>query len=663
MADFGTPLLVDDVLRLSGIAQGYTNERMGRANALSGLTGLRSISGPSTGIDASLRALSPARDDEIIAQIHSKLLQETTIDSVGAEIPIRSQKQYEKRGRELYPEYWNLYAADLLKLFRQHKTGAIAEAKELRTVVKGASERQASTYFNNFRKAWDSLPKDKQTPAMFDRLNYQWSSKVAGDKAAEQEYVRLREMVFGTSAERAARTPAAIEKARVAAEQAALTLSKGLGEQEYRQGAPERKQVVTDAISNLTKGFPVRPGSDIRDPDPEKAYSQMIARLIALGTNTTDLNSARATFEAMNSLMTAEASGTMDENLSRIARDIVSKVAGGKLKPTEALSEFNDRTGSYTDKEKKAARDTITNFITVARQQVEDDRALETDVYTRDKRVLQLRKDRREDRLPAQKKATEDFVLDVLGEVTDAVLAGKLEYGNASDVLSDRLRGDSRGRGIYPDLKTIKSAQELLMKEIESKKPKTPTEERAWVRDINKLTELADITGKDSDQIYKDLSSLDSRIRSKIRETWMAEKAKGYAVRKEAEATGVRYARALRTILRGVPEKQRQEIWDYLKGTMSPPELIGFNEFESQIGANLWESRAPLPTNVKEPTPEPPRPGTIEAIAPERSEAEATAFELQILTNDDGKRLYDNDTVLRILFTHGLIDKDGNALR
>ena len=31
MADFGTPLLVDDVLRLSGIAQGYTNERMGRA--------------------------------------------------------------------------------------------------------------------------------------------------------------------------------------------------------------------------------------------------------------------------------------------------------------------------------------------------------------------------------------------------------------------------------------------------------------------------------------------------------------------------------------------------------------------------------------------------------------------------------------------------------
>ena len=437
-------------------------------------------------------------------------------------------------------------------------------------------------------------------------------------------------------------------------------LEKTMGEYDYRQGASERGQVVDNAISKLTKGFTVKPGSDIKDPDPEKAYSQMIARLIALGTNTTDLNSARATFEAMNSLMTAEASGTMDENLARIAKDIVSRVAGGKLKPTEALSEFNDRTVSYTDKEKKAARETINNFITVARQQVVDERALETDVYERDKRVLELNEARRKDRLPALTKATENFVLDVLGEVTDAVLADKLEYGNASDVLSDRLRGDSRGRGIYPDLATIKSAQELLMKEIVSKKPETPTEERAWVRDINKLTELADITGKDSDQIYKDLSSLDSRIRSKIRETWMAEKARGYAVRKEAEATGVRYARALRTILRGVPAAQRQGTWDYLKGTMSPPELIGFNEFESQIGANLWESRAPLPTNVKEPTPEP---GSIEAIAPERSEAEATAFELQILTNDDGSRLYTNDQIKAILIEKGLTDEKGKPLR
>jgi hypothetical protein len=437
-------------------------------------------------------------------------------------------------------------------------------------------------------------------------------------------------------------------------------LEKTIGEYKYRQGDTERRQVVDDAISNLKSGFTAKPGSDVKEYDSTKAYSQMIARLIALGADTTDLNSARATFKAMNDLRTAEANGTMDENLARIARDIVSRVDSGDLKPTEALSEFNDRTVSYTDEQKKDARTTINNFITVARQQVQDERALETDIYTRDKRVLELNKARREDRLPALTKATENFVLAVLGEVTDAVLAGKLEYGDAADVLSDRLRSDSRGRGVYPDPKTIGEAQTMLLREIESKKPETPAAERAWVQDINILTSLADITGKDGDQIEKDLSSLNSRIRSKIRETWMAEKARGYAVRKEAEATGVRYARALRTILRGVPEAQRQVTWDYLKGTMSPPELLGWDKFESEIGANLWESRAPLPTNVKEPTPEP---GSIEAIAPERSAADARAFELQIITNEDGSRRYTNDEIKRILIGEGLTDEKGKRLK
>ena len=91
---------------------------------------------------------------------------------------------------------------------------------------------------------------------------------------------------------------------------------------------------------------------------------------------------------------------------------------------------------------------------------------------------------------------------------------------------------------------------------------------------------------------------------------------------------------------------------------MSPAELIGFNEFEGEIGANLWESRAPLPTNVKEPTPEtpdPPRPGS--------SEAEARAFELQILTNADGSRRYTNDQIKAILIESGLTDEKGKPLR
>jgi len=144
----------------------------------------------------------------------------------------------------------------------------------------------------------------------------------------------------------------------------------------------------------------------------------------------------------------------------------------------------------------------------------------------------------------------------------------------------------------------------------------------------------------------------------------MAEKARGYAVRKEAEATGVRYARALRTILRGVPEAQRQGTWDYLKGTMSPPELIGFNEFENEIGDNLWVSRSPLPTNVKEApaTPFVPPPGPIADMIPERSEADARAFELQIVTNEDGSRRYTSNEVRRILIGEGLTDEKGKRL-
>ena len=234
MADFGTPLGVDQLLRLSGMAHAYTNERMGRANALRGLTGLRSVGNPSTGIDTSLRDLSTARDDEITNAIFADIIAETTPSVIegGSALPVISQEQFERVFREKYPQYVDRYLSEGLKLFGAHLKRERGERAEVRTVNQATSERQANTYFNNFRKAWDSLPKDKQTQAMFDRLYHQWSSKVAGDNAAEEEFVRLRNMVFGTRADMAARTPAAIEKARVAADQAALTLRKGLATEE-----------------------------------------------------------------------------------------------------------------------------------------------------------------------------------------------------------------------------------------------------------------------------------------------------------------------------------------------------------------------------------------------------------------------------------------------
>lgn len=377
-------------------------------------------------------------------------------------------------------------------------------------------------------------------------------------------------------------------------------LEKTMGEYDYRQGASERGQVVDNAISKLTKGFTVKPGSDIKDPDPEKAYSQMIARLIALGTNTTDLNSARATFEAMNSLMTAEASGTMDENLSRIARDIVSRVAGGELKPTEALSEFNDRTVSYTDKEKKAARETINNFITVARQQSVEERAVDKDIYDVDKRKLELADGRRKAGLPELKKRIETFVLDTMGSVVDRVLRDELEYDLASDTLSDLLRTGSSAED-RPDLDTIKKAQELLMKEIASKKPADVTE-RTWLRDIQIRADLANLTGKDENKILTDLNVLRQSILDDIKKAWTDEASRGASIRRDAQSVGTRFARRLRDILFNVPENQRLPIWEYFLGTMTAGQRVGWDNFTIETLATpkgqdpglsgLWPSSA-----------------------------------------------------------------------
>ena len=250
MADFGTPLGVDELLRLSGMAHAYTNERMGRANALRGLTGLRSVGDPSTGIDASLRGLSTAKDDEITNALFADIVAETTTDTTGEELPIISQKQFEAKFRKKYPQYVDRYLAEGLKLFGAHLKRERGERAEFRTVNQLASERQANTYFNNLREAWDSLPKDKQTQAMFDRLYHQWSSKVAGDKAAEEKFVRLRNMVFGTRADMAARTPAAIEKARVAAEKAEVDLATAKGT-DYALGI-ERMNAIADRYEGET---------------------------------------------------------------------------------------------------------------------------------------------------------------------------------------------------------------------------------------------------------------------------------------------------------------------------------------------------------------------------------------------------------------------------
>ena len=203
MAEFGTPLLADDVLRLSGIAQGYTNERMGRANALRGLTGLRSISGPSTGIDASLRSLSTARDDEITNALFADIVAETTTATTGEELPIISQKQFESKFRKKYPQYIDRYLSDTLKLWSSYRGQEQKEQERTEDINKASAERVAARDFDEFQKEWNA---SDQTNATFNKLVTKYISKTSkpGRDPAAVAYLKgLITASYGTRGERA----------------------------------------------------------------------------------------------------------------------------------------------------------------------------------------------------------------------------------------------------------------------------------------------------------------------------------------------------------------------------------------------------------------------------------------------------------------------------
>jgi len=124
MAEFGTPLGVDELLRLSGMAQGYTAERMGRANALRSLTGLSSVSGPSTGIDASLRSLSTATHKDIAARLTDRMLGQRLDD----------EDQFRGRWDRLFGENYNEFYNEVIKNWREQVRLGISQASEERSI-------------------------------------------------------------------------------------------------------------------------------------------------------------------------------------------------------------------------------------------------------------------------------------------------------------------------------------------------------------------------------------------------------------------------------------------------------------------------------------------------------------------------------------------------
>ena len=182
------------------MAHAYTNERMGRANALRGLTGLRSVGDPSTGIDTSLRGLSTARDDEITNAIFADIVAETTPSAIeGSEaLPVISQQQFEKVFREKYPQYVDRYLSDTLKLWSSYRGQEQKEQEYLDSTQQAAAVRQGANYFGRLKEEWDKLSESEQTNSAFNKLVTKWTAKVGKDRADETEFKRLLDLSFGT---------------------------------------------------------------------------------------------------------------------------------------------------------------------------------------------------------------------------------------------------------------------------------------------------------------------------------------------------------------------------------------------------------------------------------------------------------------------------------
>ena len=205
MADFGTPIGVDEYLKLSGIAQGYTNERIGRANALRGLLKLGPISAPQTGIDAGLRSVSTARDDEITNAIFADIVAETTTATTGEELPVISQKQFESKFRKKYPQYVDRYLSDTLKLWSSYRGQEQKEVERLEDINKSSAERAAARDFGLLQGEWDALSESEQTNAAFNKLVTKYISKTSkpGRDPAAVAYLKgLITASYGTRGER-----------------------------------------------------------------------------------------------------------------------------------------------------------------------------------------------------------------------------------------------------------------------------------------------------------------------------------------------------------------------------------------------------------------------------------------------------------------------------
>ena len=124
MAEYGNPFGVDRLLDLSTMGQEYTNMRMGRANALRGLTKLGAVSAPNTQLAVNLRGLGTATHKDIAARLTDRMLGQR----------LDNEDQFRGRWDLLFGEDYNEFYDEVIKNWREQVRLGISQASEERAI-------------------------------------------------------------------------------------------------------------------------------------------------------------------------------------------------------------------------------------------------------------------------------------------------------------------------------------------------------------------------------------------------------------------------------------------------------------------------------------------------------------------------------------------------
>jgi len=380
------------------------------------------------------------------------------------------------------------------------------------------------------------------------------------------------------------------------AEDQRIQLRKEFDAQQYEEGNQFRQAALADALQAIK----IQPGNigyvAGLDTDPAEALRTLQNRLLALQTNPEDVTKIVSAFNSQQKLEALNRADKIDDGLTKISNDLISRMATQGLTSTKALEEFGTRAKDYPVKEKNAARGELNNFISKMGEERQEVRAKKEDVYKAEKRALDLGKLRRDERTAQQTDAQNEYALDLLMPIAGAVLDGSMGYEDAADTFMEQMRSNQRGKDLdvrTTDRAALQGYVSLLQSMIATKKP-SEVKPLTDVRTQNLWAELATRGTEKDDNVYiSNLAELNTLIRKDIKAFLSKIPGAGQIT---LESMGQQIADRLIPTLQRIPEGERKKAFLlYLSNFIRGEERTGFiNRMGDMGGSNALTTKVVL---------------------------------------------------------------------